>query len=106
MLNQRYFIAGAPISQNQFVSHVPVQVITNAVCAATYGTLTVRDTTICVATTGGRGTCGGDSGGPLAFNNQLVSSHFYLPVLFFRPFGRNIISEENLSKNPKLFKRE
>lgn len=95
MLNQRYIIAGAPISQNQFVSHVPVQVITNAVCAATYGTLTVRDTTICVATTGGRGTCGGDSGGPLAFNNQLVSSHFNLPVFFFRPFSRNFFRRKS-----------
>ncbi|CRK90293.1 CLUMA_CG004008, isoform A [Clunio marinus] len=40
-------------------------IITNAVCAQTYGTNVVVASTICMATTGGRGTCNGDSGGPL-----------------------------------------
>jgi chymotrypsin len=40
-------------------------IITNAVCAATYGTSVVVDSVICMQTTGGRGTCNGDSGGPL-----------------------------------------
>ncbi|XP_061719018.1 trypsin alpha-3-like [Cydia pomonella] len=65
---------GGSITTSQFLSHVSVTVITNAVCAATYGTTTVQSTTICIATTGGRGTCSGDSGGPLAnaANNQLI----------------------------------
>ncbi|XP_063386746.1 brachyurin-like [Cydia fagiglandana] len=62
----------AGIGNNQFLSHVQVQVITNAVCQQTYGTTTVQASTLCVATTGGRGTCGGDSGGPLVANNQLI----------------------------------
>lgn len=39
-------------------------IITNEVCHAVYGP-TVIPSTICMATTGGRGTCGGDSGSPL-----------------------------------------
>ncbi|XP_063625612.1 collagenase-like [Cydia splendana] len=65
---------GCSLPTSQVLSHVQVQVITNAVCASTYGTATVVDSTICVDTTGGRGTCSGDSGGPLAnaANNQLI----------------------------------
>ncbi|XP_045774713.1 collagenase-like [Maniola jurtina] len=65
----------AGISQNQVQSHVSLQVITNAVCARTYGTSTVVASTICVATPSGRSTCGGDSGGPLAIgtgNNRIL----------------------------------
>ncbi|KNC22485.1 hypothetical protein FF38_07236, partial [Lucilia cuprina] len=42
-----------------------LQVITNSVCAQTYGSSIVTSTNICVATTGGVSTCNGDSGGPL-----------------------------------------
>ncbi|XP_059050312.1 uncharacterized protein LOC131845288 [Achroia grisella] len=53
------------ISQNQILSHVQLQVITNAVCASTYGTSVVISSTLCVSGANGRSTCGGDSGGPL-----------------------------------------
>ncbi|XP_064073526.1 collagenase-like isoform X4 [Vanessa tameamea] len=46
--------------------HVNLQVITNAVCAITFGTNSIISSTLCVATPNGRSTCGGDSGGPLA----------------------------------------
>lgn len=47
---------------------VNVTCITNAECAATYGA-TITDGNICVDTTGGKGSCNGDSGGPLSFVN-------------------------------------
>lgn len=50
-------------------------IITNVVCAQTFGTSVVIDSTLCTATTGGSGACNGDSGGPLTVaraNNRLL----------------------------------
>ncbi|XP_059050363.1 collagenase-like [Achroia grisella] len=54
-----------PITNTQYLSHVQLTVITNAVCASTYGTSTVVASTICTSGTSLQGTCQGDSGGPL-----------------------------------------
>lgn len=64
----------AVIGNNQRLSHVQVQVITNAVCAQTYGSNAIIASTLCTSGAGGRGVCPGDSGGPLVANNQLVSA--------------------------------
>ncbi|CAH0625181.1 unnamed protein product [Chrysodeixis includens] len=63
------------ISNNQAKSHVRLQVITNAVCQQTYGSSSVISSTLCTSGAGGVGTCGGDSGGPLAIisgNSRLL----------------------------------
>ncbi|XP_061720038.1 collagenase-like [Cydia pomonella] len=57
---------GGSVTTDAFLSHVLVPVISNEECADTYTTHIIRDTNICVATTGGRGPCIGDAGGPLA----------------------------------------
>ncbi|XP_061386839.1 serine protease 1-like [Musca vetustissima] len=49
-----------------------MQVITNSVCAQTYGTSIVTSTVLCVATPGGVSTCNGDSGGPLVLESSKV----------------------------------
>ncbi|XP_047535641.1 collagenase-like [Vanessa atalanta] len=54
------------ISNSQEKRHVNLQVITNAVCANTFGSSVIVSSTLCVATPNGQSTCGGDSGGPLA----------------------------------------
>ncbi|CAH2092640.1 unnamed protein product [Euphydryas editha] len=56
---------GGGIPQSQVKRHVNMQVITNTVCRRTFGPLIVTASTLCTATTGGRSTCNGDSGGPL-----------------------------------------
>ncbi|KAJ8719897.1 hypothetical protein PYW07_011940 [Mythimna separata] len=58
----------AGISQNQFQSHVSLQVVTNAACAQFFGGIVVPST-LCTSGAGGAGTCGGDSGGPLAVSS-------------------------------------
>ncbi|GBP41788.1 Collagenase [Eumeta japonica] len=57
----------AGIGNNQFLSHVWLQVITNAVCQQTFGNIIIAST-LCTSGAGGVGTCGGDSGGPLALD--------------------------------------
>ncbi|XP_046969194.1 collagenase-like isoform X2 [Vanessa cardui] len=59
----------AGISVAQAKRHVNLQVITNAVCANTFGSSVIVSSTLCVATTNGQSTCGGDSGGPLAIGS-------------------------------------
>ncbi|XP_013100300.2 serine protease 1-like [Stomoxys calcitrans] len=49
-----------------------MQVITNSVCAATYGTSIVVSSNICVSTDGGVSTCNGDSGGPLVLESNKI----------------------------------
>ncbi|CAF4797631.1 unnamed protein product [Pieris macdunnoughi] len=56
------------ISQSAIQSKVSLRVITNDVCRRTFPR-NVFDSTICVETSGGRSTCGGDSGGPLAIGS-------------------------------------
>ncbi|XP_046969188.1 collagenase-like [Vanessa cardui] len=66
----------AGISQSQALRHVNLQVITNNVCASTYGSSVIIGSTICTSGAGNIGTCTGDSGGPLAIgsgnNRQLI----------------------------------
>ncbi|XP_075977317.1 trypsin beta-like [Anticarsia gemmatalis] len=69
--------------------HVRLQVITNAVCRQTYGN-TIIASTLCTSGAGRVGTCGGDSGGPLAIGNTLigVTSFGYRPgCALGRPAG-------------------
>ncbi|KAH8302586.1 hypothetical protein KR044_008463, partial [Drosophila immigrans] len=47
-------------------------VITNTVCAATYGTSIVTASNVCVSTPNGVSTCNGDSGGPLVLESSKV----------------------------------
>ncbi|XP_069702007.1 brachyurin-like [Periplaneta americana] len=55
---------------------VDLTVITNSVCAGTYGSV-ITSSKLCVSTPGGRSTCSGDSGGPLV---HLESSGVYTEV--------------------------
>ncbi|GBP41800.1 26S proteasome regulatory subunit 6B [Eumeta japonica] len=55
------------ISKNQFLSHVMLEIISNEECALAFGCI-VQATTLCTSGTDGVGTCGGDSGGPLALD--------------------------------------
>ncbi|KAA0202996.1 hypothetical protein HAZT_HAZT010845 [Hyalella azteca] len=46
---------------------VVVPVLSNDVCADTYGGASVTPNVICIDSTGGKGTCMGDSGGPMNY---------------------------------------
>ncbi|KAJ0176085.1 hypothetical protein K1T71_008259 [Dendrolimus kikuchii] len=65
---------GGSIPTSQRLSSVSIPVITNAECAAVYGTNFVHASNICTSGAGGRGTCSGDSGGPLVVtsNNRRI----------------------------------
>lgn len=52
------------------LNYVGLQIISNTVCAGTYGTAVVDSGTICVSTPGGTSTCQGDSGGPLVLQSN------------------------------------
>jgi len=58
-------ISDASSATSATLRNVQNVIITNAVCAQTYGTSVVIGSVICMSTAGGRGTCNGDSGGPL-----------------------------------------
>ncbi|XP_026320438.1 collagenase-like [Hyposmocoma kahamanoa] len=60
----------AGISMSQRLHHVTLQVISNTVCLNTFRGLPT--TNICTSGAGGRSVCGGDSGGPLIHNDQLI----------------------------------
>lgn len=49
-----------------------LKVISNSVCKKTYGSASVKDSTICVATPDAISTCQGDSGGPLVLESSKV----------------------------------
>lgn len=54
------------------LKYARLHVITNTVCAMTYGSKIVTQGNICVSTTDGGSTCNGDSGGPLVLENTKV----------------------------------
>ena len=56
-------------ANNQQKRQVSLQVITNAVCARTYGNSVIIGSTLCVSGANGRSTCSGDSGGPLSIGS-------------------------------------
>uniref|UniRef100_A0A2A4K1R6 Peptidase S1 domain-containing protein n=1 Tax=Heliothis virescens TaxID=7102 RepID=A0A2A4K1R6_HELVI len=60
------------ITVNQFLSHVDVPVISNAVCRQSF--VIIQPSNICINSAGGRSTCRGDSGGPLVVsrNNRRI----------------------------------
>ncbi|XP_072946729.1 brachyurin-like [Epargyreus clarus] len=64
--------AAGNINNNQFLSHVNLQVITNLDCQRVYGTSSVIASTLCTSGAGGRGVCGGDSGGPLMISGPIL----------------------------------
>ncbi|XP_037721354.1 serine protease 1-like [Drosophila subpulchrella] len=53
------------------LQYAEFQVITNAVCQQTFGSI-ITSGVICVASTNKKSTCQGDSGGPLALNSKLI----------------------------------
>nr|CAD7429932.1 unnamed protein product [Timema monikensis] len=59
--------ASSGISPN--LNFVNLNIITNTVCARTYGTAVIITSTICSLGANGRSTCNGDSGGPLVVSH-------------------------------------
>ncbi|VVC92726.1 unnamed protein product [Leptidea sinapis] len=57
------------INNNQFLSHVSLQVISNNVCWLSFP-LIVQSSNICTSGAGGTSPCRGDSGGPLALTRS------------------------------------
>ncbi|KAK7865648.1 hypothetical protein R5R35_006905 [Gryllus longicercus] len=47
------------------LNYVDLTIISNSVCAQTFGSLIIRSSNICTQGVGERGVCNGDSGGPL-----------------------------------------
>uniref|UniRef100_A0A0P5IAZ4 Chymotrypsin proteinase 6E n=1 Tax=Daphnia magna TaxID=35525 RepID=A0A0P5IAZ4_9CRUS len=62
---------GAFQSISPILMKVTAPGITTAECAASYGDI-ITDNILCIDTTGGHGSCNGDSGGPLSFDNNGV----------------------------------
>ncbi|CAG4952863.1 unnamed protein product [Colias eurytheme] len=64
---------GTGISNDQFLSHVRLNIISNSVCQLAFP-LVLSDSNICTSGLGGTSTCRGDSGGPLVVerNNRPV----------------------------------
>ncbi|CAK1552769.1 unnamed protein product [Leptosia nina] len=60
------------ISRQQQLRFVGLQVISTNECARVYGLNYVTNSTLCVSGSGGRSICGGDQGGPLIFNHQVI----------------------------------
>ncbi|XP_045488425.1 transmembrane protease serine 9 [Pieris rapae] len=100
------------ITTSQQLRHVTLPVISNADCAAVYGSGPVISSTICVSGGNGRSTCGGDSGGPLVANNQLIGITSFgaaagcqrgFPAGFARVTSFNSWISARLSAAMKLF---
>lgn len=62
----------AATSISPVLREVDVVGITNQECVQSYSILTVTASNICISTAGGKGSCNGDSGGPLSFVNNGV----------------------------------
>ncbi|CAH2234038.1 jg25599 [Pararge aegeria aegeria] len=71
---------GGGISADQFLSYVRMDVISNLRCSLTYP-LILQPSNICTSTTGGKSTCRGDSGGPLAIERN--GEHILIGITSF-----------------------